>query len=127
MSPPISRARVCATTRWTSGRTVRVHVLGPPRSDDLLYRKDPRKGESYDHTLAARAFQAARLQGAAGLRRGAPSSEERDYPFNQQYKRRGATGSRDLRRVRRAYRAAADAWRTIDDWLQQAIEIDIPV
>jgi len=31
--------------------SVKVYVLGPPRDSDLLYRKDPRTGESYDHAL----------------------------------------------------------------------------
>lgn len=100
---------------------VRIHVLGPPRKDDLLYLKDPRKGESYDHALAFHGFLATKFLDAAKKRRGATSSEEEEYPFNQEYKRQGGAGSAGLRRLKKAYRRRADAWRTIDDdWMQQA-------
>jgi hypothetical protein len=100
---------------------VRVHVLGPPRKEELLYRKDPRKGESYDHSLAARVAQATKFLEATRPTRGADSNSEEDYPFNQEYQRRGAAGSPQMKAIRRVYDRQGHAWRTIDDdWMQQA-------
>jgi hypothetical protein len=105
--------------------TVRVHVLGPPRKenveqkDDPLFRKDPREGESYDHALASASLQAARLHDAAQGGKGRAARAEEHYPFNNEYKRR--IDSRPLKSIARRYRAEADAWRTIDgDWMQPA-------
>lgn len=105
--------------------SVRIHVLGPPRienvekKDDPLFRKDPRVGESYDHALASASLQAARFLDAAMAGTGSESREEENYPFNQQYKQRRASG--DTAAIQRHYKRREDAWRTIDDdWLQQA-------
>ena len=104
--------------------SVRVHVLGPPRKDEDLYRKDPRKGESYDHALASANLLASRFldaSRAAGSSKKA-SRDEEDYPFNQRYKRTTA-GSRSpaLKALLKRYNVRADGWRTLDDdWLQQA-------
>ena len=102
--------------------TVRVHVLGPPRRDDLLYRKDPRKGESYDHALASHVMMATKFLSATRKRRRGSSNEDTDYPFNQEYKRQSVKGSsRELKAIKKRYRQKADAWRTIDDdWMRQA-------
>jgi len=101
--------------------SVRVHVLGPPRKDDLLYRKDPRKGESYDHALVSAALQAAKFLEAANGTSGSASREEEHYPFNQVYKRRGSGGSPALKEIMRRYHAPKEKWRTVDDdWIQQA-------
>jgi beta-lactamase superfamily II metal-dependent hydrolase len=101
---------------------VRVHVLGPPRKDDLLFRANPRKGESYDPSLAAHLLQATKFLDAAKARRHAASSEEAEYPFKQEFKIGGTKGgSVALRRMRQRYNQRPDAWRTIDDdWMQQA-------
>ena len=100
---------------------VRVHVLGPPRDHELLYRKDPRTGESYDHSLVAAGLMATKFLEAA-TKRSRATREEEHYPFNDHYKvARPASGSRELRTLEARYRAPADAWRTIDDdWMQQA-------
>lgn len=101
--------------------SVRVHVLGPPRKDDLLYRKDPRKGESYDHALLSAAIQAAKFLEAANGASGGASREEEHYPFNNVYKRRSTGGSPALKEIMRRYNAPKDKWRTVDDdWIQQA-------
>lgn len=102
--------------------SVRVHVLGPPRNDSLLYRADPRKGESYDFALAARRLQATKFLDALKNRRGDSSSDEPDYPFNQPYKIGGSSrGSRMLNATRRRYRQRGESWRTIDEaWMEQA-------
>ena len=101
--------------------SVRVHVLGPPRTHDDLDRTDPRKGESYDHALASANLLAARFLDASMKRRRSSSGEE-DYPFSQRYKRNTA-GSRPpaLKAMVQRYKARTDHWRTIDDdWMQQA-------
>jgi beta-lactamase superfamily II metal-dependent hydrolase len=104
--------------------TVRVHVLGPPRKDELLYRKEPRKGESYDHALASAGLLAAKFLEASNRHRGDTSSEEEHYPFNTTYKRRKSNrnGSESaLQRIIRRYDNQREAWRRIDDdWMEQA-------
>ena len=101
--------------------SVRVHVLGPPRGEDLLYRKDPRKGESYDHALAAAGLQALKLLDATLCRGGDTGREEQHYPFNDEHKRKeDALGEGELAKTIRRYRDS-DSWRTIDDaWMETA-------
>jgi glyoxylase-like metal-dependent hydrolase (beta-lactamase superfamily II) len=101
---------------------VRIYVLGPPRDDDLLYRKDPRSGESYDHALASAHMSAARLLEAVATHKGKSSPEERQYPFSENFKRRGTkAGSKALRTLTARYRRRESGWRKIDDdWLGQA-------
>jgi hypothetical protein len=107
--------------------TVRVHVLGPPRvenvarKDDPLYRKDPRTGESYDVALAAAALQADKFLDAVQSGTSAESADEVNYPFNEVYKRHQGKGSKALLEVVRRYNQRSESWRKIDDdWLQQA-------
>jgi beta-lactamase superfamily II metal-dependent hydrolase len=105
------------------GGRVRVHVLGPPRRDDLLRRRNPRRGESYDHALASAELQAAKLSDAA-IR----ADEEQHYPFNGIYKRLNASDSRrpsepkaGLPTVIDHYENPGDEWRKIDDaWMESA-------
>lgn len=101
---------------------VRVHVLGPPRDDALLYRVDPRSGETYDPRLAAAAALAGRYLQALAPDDESTARDHAHYPFNQRYKHRpparGGTGP--FAPALRRYRDAGQAWRTIDDdWLQQ--------
>ena len=97
--------------------TVRVHVLGPPRSD-LLKRTDPRAGESYDPSLAAANVQATKFLDAINLRAGTVSREEQQYPFSERTKKHADHPSRALRAMMRRYRNRDEAWRWIDtDWL----------
>lgn len=99
---------------------VRVYVLGPPRDTDLLYRKNPRTGESYDHALAAAELAATKWLDASACRMGEISSEEQQYPFNGVLKRRNGDGSDALKKIISIYQSRACAWRTIDDdWLEQ--------
>jgi hypothetical protein len=101
--------------------TVRIHVLGPPRQDDLLYRIKPRSGESYDKALASAALQASKFLDATKRGKGTASRDEEQYPFNQGYKSQGAHRSPALQAIMRRYKHRGDAWRKIDDdWLQQA-------
>jgi hypothetical protein len=107
--------------------SVRIHVLGPPRKenvekkDDPLFRKDPRTGESYDHALAAASLQASKFLDAAKRGKGEASRAEEHYPFNQEYKCRGARRPPALRAIMHRYNQRSEAWRKIDDdWLEQA-------
>jgi hypothetical protein len=104
--------------------TVRVHVLGPPRGRDFLYRAHSRAGESYDHALLSAGAMAARFLDAAsgGPRR---SRDAEHYPFNDHYKRTNPRrGPAALRTLARRYGESASAWRTIDeDWLQQGEQL----
>jgi glyoxylase-like metal-dependent hydrolase (beta-lactamase superfamily II) len=110
--------------------SVRIHVLGPPRienvekKDDPLFKKDPSAGESYDPALASTSLQAARFLDALKAGTNKASSEEEQYPFNQEYKRRRAGGRTPLSNIQRYYNRREDSWRNIDDdWLQQAGEL----
>ena len=99
---------------------VRVHVLGPPRDKDQLFRKDPRKGESYDHAMVSANLMATRFLDAAVRAEAGTSRSDEHYPFNDQYKRANpATGSAALSAINARYRRRIDQWRTIDDdWMQ---------
>jgi Metallo-beta-lactamase superfamily len=109
--------------------TVRVYALGPPRDDDLLYDINPKKDESYDKALAARAIarsltartlSAEKFLHAVDNRKREPPHGEEQYPFGQSLKRRGA-GPRHsaLKKIISHYNS--DKSRTIDDdWLEQA-------
>jgi beta-lactamase superfamily II metal-dependent hydrolase len=106
--------------------SVRVHVLGPPRiegvgrKDDPLYRPNPRSGESYDVALASAGLAATNLLQALRREKGISDPEEKDFPFNQIYKKNRAP-SPALRTIMHRYRQSREAWRTIDDdWLEQA-------
>jgi beta-lactamase superfamily II metal-dependent hydrolase len=100
--------------------TVRVHVLGPPRDDARLFRKDPRKGESYDHAMVSANLMATRFLDAARRAGAGTSRSDEHYPFNDQYKNTNPTaGAAALRTVNGRYRRRTERWRTIDDdWMQ---------
>ena len=101
--------------------TVRVHVLGPPRKHELLYRANPRAGESYDHALTARLTSASRFLKAVDNLHGGRSADRRaehDYPFTHSYKT--TKGSKALTAMRNRY-SGRESWRRIYyDWLNQA-------
>lgn len=100
---------------------VRVHVLGPPRGDKRLFRKDPGPGESYDPHLAAASAMASRFVSAAEQRPGESGRDEQHFPFNEQFKRRHPErGPNAVRTLARRYQATQERWRNIDDaWLDQ--------
>jgi len=104
--------------------TVKVHVLGPPRisGNELLYRKDPRAGESYDPALALAVASANKFLDAVAARRGVISREEEQYPFGETEKRRRkSAASSDLKKIQQHYYGQGNSWRRIDDdWMQQA-------
>lgn len=97
----------------------RVHVLGPPREQNLLRRTTPLASESYDHALASAGVMAPRFLDAV-VGSGHQNRDAEHYPFNEQCKRSTPSkGTRALREIVRRYRDAEEAWRTIDDdWLQ---------
>lgn len=101
---------------------VRVYVLGPPRDTELLYRKDPRSGESYDHALAAANASAARFLNAASSQGGNMVADEENYPFGERYKRRSKRQrSASLNALAAEYDSRISRWRNIDDaWQEQA-------
>jgi hypothetical protein len=99
---------------------VRIHVLGPPRAHDALYRKDPKTGESYDHALASATCMAAALFRALDRTDLANKVEEDQYPFDAEHKRPNG-GSLELATMQARYRTTDQAWRSIDDdWMKQA-------
>jgi beta-lactamase superfamily II metal-dependent hydrolase len=107
--------------------SVRIHVLGPPRKenvarkDDPLFRIDPRGDESYDPALASAALQASKFLDALQSRDKAATAEEENYPFNQNYKCDSARPSEALKQILRSYNHRSESWRKIDDaWLEQA-------
>lgn len=113
--------------------SVRIYVLGPPREHDLLYDKDPKKGESYDHSLAASALSARalaahaesakKLVDAIGNRKRSPTGDEIQYPFGDSFKKSGNDLKRgSFKTLIRHYRSNVEALprRIDDDWLDQA-------
>ncbi len=105
--------------------SVRVHVLGPPRDDASLFRKDPRTGESYDHALTVTTRLAGQFVRAAAAHAGdagSSSGDDGDHPFVARAQRREeAPPSSALAAAMARYDHADAAWRKIDDdWMQQA-------
>jgi beta-lactamase superfamily II metal-dependent hydrolase len=101
---------------------VRIHVLGPPREpgNTLLYRKDPRKGESYDRALANATISATKILDAVNLRKGIISREEQQYPFAEIFKYSGDANQPSLMSMIQRYNDPQNAWRKIDDdWMEQ--------
>lgn len=103
---------------------VRVFVLGPPKDEALLYRKNPRKGESYDEKLQALNGMAMHFMAALNNKGKHVDKEEQQFPFNQEYKRflkKSTTYSHDMKEIAKLYADKSYTWRTIDDdWLEQA-------
>jgi beta-lactamase superfamily II metal-dependent hydrolase len=103
---------------------IKVHVLGPPMDEELLYRKDPRKGESYDHKLHSLNVMAAHFLNALKNKTNTSDQDEAQFPFNAafkvpRYQRRNFP--KPLANVYASYMSRENAWRNIDnDWLEQA-------
>jgi beta-lactamase superfamily II metal-dependent hydrolase len=108
--------------------SVRIHVLGPPRTShteekgDPLFRKNPRKGESYDHALAAAKLHALRFMTAVNNKKDVELDRlEEHYPFKHSYKRTTAGKKSALAETMRLYAQRHSQWRKIDDdWMQQS-------
>jgi beta-lactamase superfamily II metal-dependent hydrolase len=101
---------------------IKVHVLGPPRDKELLYRKDPREGESYDHKLRSMRTMANHFLFALNNRTKDEDKTEEQFPFNSHFKRYNdmpGQFSDDLKNIAGIYDQAE--WRNIDsDWVEQA-------
>ncbi len=106
---------------------IRVHVLGPPKDEALLYRKDPRQGESYDHKLRSLQSMAAHFLSALDNQAGGGDKEEEQFPFNADFKlftkkKRDFTDA--LSRIDQLYTSKANDWRNVDtDWMEQAARL----
>jgi beta-lactamase superfamily II metal-dependent hydrolase len=106
---------------------IRIHVLGPPKDEDLLYRKDPKKGESYDHKLKAMHAMAGHFLLALNNRSKGNNKEEEQFPFNRDYKRfadKPGNFSPAMEAIVKTYSRTDNDWRNIDnDWLEQAARL----
>ncbi|MBN8688075.1 MAG: hypothetical protein J0M10_13705 [Chitinophagales bacterium] len=103
------------------GEPVKVYVLGPPKNEELLYDKEPGKGESFDPKLAANSTTAQRMLNAMQKisNPGKPDNEEAPFPFYEPFRESG-----NFKQVWDSYYSKKEAWRTIDlDWLNQAEQL----
>jgi hypothetical protein len=96
---------------------VKVYVLGPPISEDLLYDKNPSKSETFDPDLAFHNTQANKILSALNnLSKGNKNRDDELYPFDEPY-----FDSKNFDAVWSSYYNTSKAWRKIDyDWLNQA-------
>ena len=101
---------------------VKVYTLGPPRNKALLFDKDPKKGESYDHSLALASASAGKLLSALNHHSKSGDTREEDkFPFIREYK---LTEDKYDDELRRLYKHPDNKWRRIDnDWLDEADEL----
>lgn len=106
---------------------IRVHVLGPPKDEELLYRKDPKQGESYDHKLHSLRTMAGHFLSALGNQSGGGDAGEEQFPFNADFKlftKKKRDFSDQLKEIDQRYTAAANDWRNVDtDWMEQAARL----
>jgi hypothetical protein len=104
---------------------VRIHVLGPPTNEKLLFRKDPKKGESYDMRLKSMYSMAGNFLLALDNLSAGKSKEEEQFPFNREFKRfRDNIVSPALKDIAAGYEDPDHAWRNIDDdWMDQAARL----
>jgi beta-lactamase superfamily II metal-dependent hydrolase len=97
--------------------SVKVYVLGPPRDQNLLFDKDPKKGESYDKNLAIANLSAARFLSALDNYSSADNREEEQFPFNKSFQLAKNAEAETLR----LYNESRNNWRKIElEWLDQA-------
>lgn len=106
---------------------IRIHALGPPKDEDLLYRKDPKKGESYDHKLRSLHTMASHFLSALGNQSNEGDKEEEQFPFNADFKvflnKKGAFTS-SMRGIDKLYSSKDNDWRNVNnDWMEQAARL----
>jgi hypothetical protein len=104
---------------------IKVYVLGPPKNEKLLYRKDPKAGESYD-PLNAMNYMAGNFLASLDNLSDGNNQEEEQFPFNSTYKQFVKKGnlSPDLSTLIKSYKDTLNQWRNIDhDWLDQAARL----
>jgi beta-lactamase superfamily II metal-dependent hydrolase len=102
-----------------SDGAVKVYVLGPPKEEALLYSKEPRKDETFDHKLAANSVNAEKMLSAMRKLSGsvATKHDEEPFPFNEPYRK-----SANFKPVEDAY--YKEPWRQIElDWINQAEQL----
>lgn len=101
-----------------SDGAVKVYVLGPPREDEFLYKKEPRKDETFDHKLSLNNANLSRVLAAMSrITSREISADQEPFPFDEPYQ-----NSKNFKYVERAYKR--DPSRQIDlDWLNQAEQL----
>ena len=109
----------CLEVPGISVESVRGYVLGPPRRQDLLFDKDPKKDETYDPHLAMAEASASKLLAALDNHAsGKASREEKQFPFDTTLKKKKSEVDESVRKL---YNGTHQAWRKIDDdWLEGA-------
>lgn len=104
-----------------SENEVKVYVLGPPRNRELLFDKDPGKGESYDKHLALANENAAQMLSALDNMDPDPkerNKQEEQFPFRRSFTRKRECADKEILAL---YDDPASKWRKIDtQWLNQA-------
>lgn len=95
---------------------VKVHVLGPPRDNNLLFSNHPKKGESYDFRLMNALHEADGFISALDTHSSANIEEDDIFPFSK-------GDGKKLEKVsflKESYYNRSERWREIDDdWLDQ--------
>ncbi|HUR66002.1 MAG TPA: MBL fold metallo-hydrolase [Chitinophagaceae bacterium] len=101
-----------------SGGAVKVYVLGPPIKDEFLYKKEPRKDETFDHKLSENGANAEKLLSAMKKLTGvANTGDDAPFPFDEPYR-----DSANFTPVEKAYKK--EKWRRIElDWINQAEQL----
>ncbi len=98
---------------------VKVYVLGPPRNENLLFDKDPKKSETYDPHLWQATEEAGRLFSALTSHSTQKYREENNYPFNSKYKKVKLEIDTEIVKL-----YDKEQWRNIDSaWLDSANQL----
>lgn len=98
--------------------TVKVYILGPPRKNALLFDKDPKKEETYDHKLAMAGTLAENfLSALTNFSDQGVDLEEEQFPFNNKCERSLRSNSS----LPSPYLDPKKDWQKIEEeWLDQA-------
>ncbi|GAB2808580.1 ComEC/Rec2 family competence protein [Ferruginibacter profundus] len=102
-----------------SNGAVKVYVLGPPKDEEHLYKKEPRKDETFDHKLASNGVNAEKMLSAMKKLTGTAKikKDEEPFPFDEPYRK-----SDNFKAVEKAY--DREKWRQIEaDWINQAEQL----
>jgi beta-lactamase superfamily II metal-dependent hydrolase len=99
--------------------TVKAYIFGPPRNRELLFDKDPSKGESYDFSLALAEASASKILSALDNYAGGQiNTKEKQFPFDVSLKKKKGDIDESIRKI---YQGTSEAWRKIDKtWLDGA-------
>ncbi|MGG9963026.1 hypothetical protein [Ferruginibacter sp. SUN106] len=105
-----------------SNGAIKVYVLGPPKEEEFLYKKEPRKDETFDHKLGVNSANADKLLMAMKKITGSEHEEndEDPFPFDELYDPPANFDKYKI--VETAYNK--DEWRQIQtDWINQAEQL----